>query len=79
MMSTNRVDSQELRMRIRRLAQSELDRLGQLEGDLSLPGAADLQRSANILTSILEALDDHEKRLPQIVRSARAAQEDNLV
>ena len=78
-MSMNRVDSADLRMKIRRLAQSELDRLGQLEGDLSLPGAAALQQSANTLTSILEALDDHEKRIPQIVQSARSAQEDNLV
>ena len=78
-MSMNRVDSRELRMKIRRVAQLELDRLGQLEGDLSLPGAADLQRSANTLTSILEALDDHEKRIPQIVQSARSAQEDDLV
>ena len=78
-MSMNRVDSANLRMQIRRLVQSELDRLGQLEGDLSLPGAADLQRSANTLTSILEALDDHEKRIPQIVQSTRSAQEDNLV
>ena len=78
-MSMNRVDSRNLRTRIRHLAVLERERLHQLEVAGLSPGVNDLRLSVTMLDDILEALDDYEAALPTQVISTRTAQKDFLV
>ena len=78
-MSMNRVDSRNLRTRIRQLTVLERERLHQLEVAGLSPGVSDLRLSVTMLDDILEALDDYEAALPTQVISTRTAQKDFLV
>ena len=75
----NRVDSKDLRIQIRALAFLERERLHQLEVAGLPPGINALRVSVTILDDILEALNDYEAALPQIVQSTRSANQDQLV
>ena len=75
----NRVDSKVLRTLIRRLAVLERERLHQLEVAGLSPGANDLRLSVTMLDDILEALNDYEAALPEIIQSTRSAETDHLV
>ena len=75
----NRVDSKGVRIRIRRLADSaimDLENNGKL---LSPSGENNAQSTITILVSLMEALDDYEAQLPQIVPSARSQAGNELV
>ena len=75
----NRVDSVAVRTRIRQLADSAIIDL-ENNGKLILPDGVNNARSTiDILVALVEALDDYEAQLPQIVPSARTQARDNLV
>ena len=75
----NRVDLKGVRIQIRRLADSaiiDLENNGKL---LSSDGENNARSTIDILVALVEALDDYEAQLPQIIPSARTQAGDQLV
>ena len=75
----SRVDTKALRILIRHRVDSAILALENDGRLLSPDGVNSVQSVIDSMGTVLEALDDYEKALPQIIQSTRSAQEDHVV